>query len=182
MIMPKPPDSLPATGAMPNLRSPSHSSRPRAPRTCMNLLWLWEETSLAFNLDIRQAINFFNVSAESPFSEYQWANRWLYEHDPYAALLVSKHRTGIWTSRYGLMKQPHYPVRQLSREIEMRVADIHREQEVVAADFDQLKLTTNYILRQIWDLFSLYICRNEHLKEESYDPVRRPTRNAPTFA
>lgn len=136
-----------------------------------DLLWLREETSPAFNADIGQAINFFNVSAESQFGEYQWANRWLYERDPYAALLVSKHRTGIWTSRYGLMKQPRYPVRQLSPEMEKQLADIHREQEAVAADFDPLELTTNYILLQIWDLFSLYICRNEHLKEESYEPV-----------
>jgi hypothetical protein len=136
-----------------------------------DLLWLREETCPGFNPDTGQAINFFNVSAESQFGEYVWANRWLYERDRNAALLVSKHRTGIWTSRYGLMKQPRYPPRQLSPEIEIHIADIHREQEAVAADFDPLELTTNYILLQIWDLFSLYICRNEHLKEERYEPV-----------
>jgi hypothetical protein len=136
-----------------------------------DLLWLREETAPAFNPDTGEAINFFNVPAESQFGEYQWANRWLYERDPYAALLVSKHRTGIWRSRYGLMKQPHYALRQLSPEIEMHIADIHREQEAIAANFDPLELTINYILLQIWDLFSLYICRNERLKEENYEPV-----------
>jgi hypothetical protein len=53
----------------------------------------------------------------------------------------------------------------------MHVAEIHWEQEGVAADFDPLEITTNYILLQIWDLFSLYICRNEYLKQESYEPV-----------
>jgi Protein of unknown function (DUF3891) len=136
-----------------------------------DLPWLREETWPRFNPETGQTLNYLNVPNESQLGEYQWANAWLYERDRYAGLLVSKHRTGIWRSRYGLMKQPNYPVRNLSAEIEKQVADSHREQDAVAADYDPLQLTINYILLQVWDLFSLYICSNEHLKEESYEPV-----------
>jgi hypothetical protein len=69
------------------------------------------------------------------------------------------------------MKQPRYAIRTLSPEIEEHVTRSHQEQEAAAVGLDPLELTTNYILLQIWDLFSLYICSNEYLKEESYEPV-----------
>jgi hypothetical protein len=136
-----------------------------------DLPWLQEEAAPRFNSETGQTPNYLTVPNESQLAEYQWANDWLYERDRYAGLLVSRHRTGIWNSRYGLMKLPHYRIRKLSPEIEEHVARSHKEQEEVAAGYDRLEYTTNYILLQIWDLFSLYICSNEHLKEESYDPV-----------
>jgi hypothetical protein len=136
-----------------------------------DLPWLREETSPRFNPETGRTLNYLDVPNESQLGEYQWANDWLFERDRYAGLLVSKHRTGIWKSRYGLMKQPQYAVRKLSPVIEEHVARSHEEQETVAAGFDSLEIATNYILLQIWDLFSLYICSNEQLKEESYEPV-----------
>jgi hypothetical protein len=136
-----------------------------------DLPWLREETTPLFNPETGQTPNYLAVPSESQLTEYQWANDWLYERDRYAGLLVSRHRTGIWKSRYGLMKLPHYPLRKLGPEIEEHVARSHREQEEVASAYDRLEFVTNYILLQIWDLFSLYICSNERLQEESFDPV-----------
>ena len=136
-----------------------------------DLPWLCEEAAPRFNAESGQTPNYLEVPNESQLSEYQWANDWLYERDRYAGLLVSRHRTGIWKSRYRLFKLPNYPIRKLSPLIEEHVERSHKEQEVVAAAYDRLEYTTNYILLQIWDLFSLYICSNEHLKEASYDPV-----------
>jgi hypothetical protein len=142
-----------------------------------DLPWLREETSPRFNPETGRTLNYLDVPNESQLGEYQWANDWLFERDRYAGLLVSKHRTGIWKSRYGLMKQPQYSIRQLSPAIEEHIGRSHEEQDAAAADFDPLEITTNYILLQIWDLFSLYICSNEQLKEETYEPV--PTAYAP---
>jgi hypothetical protein len=136
-----------------------------------DLPWLREETAPRFNAQTGRTLNYLDVPNESQLGEYQWANDWLFQRDRYAGLLVSRHRTGIWKSRYGLMKQPRYAIRTLSAEIEEHVVRSHKEQEAVAVGFDPLELTTNYILLQIWDLFSLYICSNENLKEESYEPV-----------
>jgi hypothetical protein len=136
-----------------------------------DLPWLREETAPRFSLETGQTPNYLTVPSESLISEYQWANDWLYERDRYAGLLVSRHRTGIWKARYGLMKQPRYAIRNLSPVIEEHVARSHWEQEEVAAAYNRLEYTTNYILLQVWDLFSLYICSHEHLKEESYEPV-----------
>lgn len=136
-----------------------------------DLPWLREETAPRFDPESGQTLNYLDVPNESQLGEYQWANDWLFERDRYAGLLVSKHRTGIWKSRYGLMKQPQYAIRKLSPEIEEHVARSHAEQDRVAQSFDALEVTTNYILLQIWDLFSLFICSNEQLKEESYEPV-----------
>jgi hypothetical protein len=136
-----------------------------------DLPWLREEAAPRFDTETGQTPNYLAVPSESQLGEYQWANAWLYERDRYAGLLVSRHRTGIWKARYGLMKLPRYAIRQLSPVIEEHVAQSHREQEEVSADYDRLEYTTNYILLQIWDLFSLHICSNEQLKEASYDPV-----------
>jgi hypothetical protein len=152
-------------------------AKPQPYRSCVlaallhDLVWLREETSPWFDPATGTAINYLNVPSELQINEYRWVNEWLTKLDPYAALLVSKHRTGIWKSRYGLMKKPQYAARKLSAEIEQLVIRNHAEQEAAAVPFDTHEVTTNYILLQIWDLLSLYVCSNEHLEEVSYEPV-----------
>ena len=70
------------------------------------------------------------------------------------------------------MKLPHLsdPQAQPARSRSMSRA-VTRNKRWSLPAYDRLEYTTNYILLQIWDLFSLYICSNEHLKEASYDPV-----------
>ena len=145
-----------------------------------DLAWLREETAPRFNPATGTTINYLDVPNESQIDEYPWATRWLEKLDPYTALLVSRHRTGIWKSRYGLMKKPHYALRELSPEIKALVERTHIEQQAAMAAFNEHDVTTNYILLQIWDLLSLYICSDETLKEVSWDPV--PTSYAPGSA
>jgi hypothetical protein len=136
-----------------------------------DLVWLKEESSPCFDTNTGQTPNFLAVPFSTQEDEYRSTIDWINRTDPYAGWLVSRHRTGIWKSRYGLMKQPHYPNRNLNADIEDLVARNHAEQDAAAATFDRQKLTINYILLQVWDLLSLYICSNEHLKELSIEPV-----------
>jgi hypothetical protein len=136
-----------------------------------DLAWFYEETSPRFDSQLGRTPNYLQVPNESQMDTYRWANDWLLQTDRYAALLVSKHRTGIWKSRYGIMKQPHYPPRKLSAEIEAFATRSHEEQDEIAADFDKTEVAINYNLLQVWDLLSLYICSNEHLGELSIEPV-----------
>jgi hypothetical protein len=136
-----------------------------------DLVWLREESSPRFDASTGQTPNFLAVPFDTQNDEYGSTIDWINRTDSYAGWLVSRHRTGIWKSRYGLMKQPHYPTRNLSAGIEDLVARTHAEQDAAAATLDRQKLTINYILLQVWDLLSLYICSNEQLKELSVEPV-----------
>jgi hypothetical protein len=136
-----------------------------------DLAWLREESSPSFDTRTGQTPNFLVVPAETQIDEYRWSTDWISHADPYAGWLTSRHRTGIWKSRYGLMKQPHYSSRNLSPQIEVLAENYHAEQDAVAARLDRQELKINYILLQVWDLMSLYICCNEHLKEQSIEPV-----------
>jgi hypothetical protein len=136
-----------------------------------DLVWLREESSPRFDASTGQTPNFLAIPIDTQIDEYRSTIDWINRADPYAGWLVSRHRTGILKSRYGLMKQPHYPIRNLNADTEDLVARTHAEQEVVAATLYRQNLTINYILLQVWDLLSLYICTNEHLKEISIEPV-----------
>lgn len=136
-----------------------------------DLVWLREESSPRFDASTGQTPNFLAVPFDIQNDEYGTTIDWINRTHSYAGWLVSRHRTGIWKSRYGLMKQPHYPNRNLSADIEDLVVRTHAEQDAAAATLDRQKLTINYILLQVWDLFSLYICSNEHLNELSIEPV-----------
>ena len=133
--------------------------------------WISEEASPRFNPQTGSSPNYLDVPNETQLDAYRWANDWLFGIDRYAGLLVSKHRTGIWKSRYGLMKRPCYPPRKLQPEIEAFVDRSHAEQDAIAKEFDQNELMVNYNLLQVWDLFSLYICSNERLEERLIEPV-----------
>jgi hypothetical protein len=136
-----------------------------------DLVWLPEETSPRFNTETGKTINFLDVPNETQLDAYRWANEWVTNVDRYAGLLVNKHRTGIWRSRYGVMKRPSYPPRTLVPELEAFVISSHAEQAAAAAGLDQRELAINYNLMQVWDLLSLYICTKEHLKEDMIEPV-----------
>jgi hypothetical protein len=144
-----------------------------------DLAWLREETAPRFNPPSGTTPNYQDVPNETQINEYPWASDWVARLDSYAAVLVSKHRTGIWKSRYALFKQPHYAPRQLSPMIEELVTRTHAEQEAASATFDAHEVTTNYILLQIWDLLSLYICSTEELQEACYEPVPTSYAQAP---
>ena len=155
----------------------SRFEKPRPYESCVraaywhDLVWLKEETAPRFNPKTGHTIHFLDVPNETQLEAYKWANDWITQTDPYAGLLVNKHRTGIWSSRYGVMKKPSYPPRKLVPELEAFLAQSHAEQQAASVGLDQGELAVNYNLLQIWDLLSLYICTKEHLKEEEFEPV-----------
>ncbi|MGH6769917.1 MAG: DUF3891 family protein [Xanthobacteraceae bacterium] len=109
-----------------------------------------------------------NVQLES----YQWAIDMLTGVDRYTGLLVSKHRTGLWQLRYGVMTQPPPgPPRSLSDEIKTFIARNETQQNAISAEFDAREVATNYQLLQTWDLLSLYVCSSEQLKDHVIAPV-----------
>jgi Protein of unknown function (DUF3891) len=133
--------------------------------------WIGEEASPRFDARTASSPNYLDVPGETQLDACRWANAWLFGVDRYAGWLVSRHRTGIWRSRYGLMKRPSYAPRKLHPDVEAFVERSHAEQDAVAKGFDQDELIVNYKLLQAWDLFSLYICSNERLQEQLIEPV-----------
>lgn len=103
---------------------------------------------------------------------YQAAIDMLMGVDAYTGLLVSKHRTGLWQSRYDVIKEPQAPPpRKLSAEVENFISRNEAQQKAVEADLDPYEVAVNYNLLQVWDMLSLYICSNERLTEHTIAPA-----------
>jgi hypothetical protein len=135
--------------------------------------WLRYETNPYLDTATGKSPSYQQVPSEAAqLAAYQWAIDMLTEIDSYTGLLVSKHRTGLWQSRYGAITQPAPgPPRKLSGEIEDFIARNEARQHVITAGLDRHEVTVNYNLLQVWDLLSLYICSNEHLKEHVIEPA-----------
>jgi Protein of unknown function (DUF3891) len=135
--------------------------------------WLRYETKPHFNADTGKTPNFRQVpNDQTQLDSYQWALDWATAIDGYAGLLISKHRTGLWQSRYDVIKSPSFPARgKLSDGIEAFIARNEAKQKTLAAGLDEKELAINYHLLQVWDLLSLYVCTQERLKDECIDPV-----------
>jgi len=43
---------------------------------------------------------------------------WVRSQDPYAGLLVSMHRTGLWYNRYGVFTRPQGRLRERGAEVQ----------------------------------------------------------------
>ena len=136
--------------------------------------WLRYETNPILDPATGKSPSYQQVPNDAPqLAAYQWAIDMLTEIDSYTGLMVSKHRTGLWQSRYSVIQQPPPgPPRKLSDEIE----DFHHAQRNATAH-DHRRASTahevamNYNLLQVWDLLSLYICSNEQHKEHMIEPV-----------
>ena len=108
---------------------------------------------------------------------------WLSTQDPYAGLLVSMHRTGLWHNRYNIFTEPSGRLRERSQGVQNAKKQLEAKQEDVrktlAARNPGLEkdLAYNYMALQIFDLLSLYFCcdgyaSNEEFKEYAIAPVR----------
>jgi len=108
---------------------------------------------------------------------HQSAIDMLYDVDPYTGLLVSKHRTGLMQSRYGVIAEPEQGAgRKLDAAAQDSIARAEAKQKAVEAGLDRGEVAVNYSLLQVWDLLSLYICSNERLMPYTIAPA--PTRYA----
>jgi hypothetical protein len=105
---------------------------------------------------------------------------WVKAHDPYAALIVSMHRTGLWQNRYDVLG-PAKRKSERSQEtwavienLESRQRDEKRLLSNGEPGFER-QLWFNYKSLQVYDVLSLYFCCNgyegERLKEDRIGPV-----------
>jgi hypothetical protein len=135
--------------------------------------WLRYETNPHLDPATGKSPSYQQVPNDAPqLAAYQWAIDMLTEVDSYTGLLVSKHRTGLWQSRYGVITQPPAgPPRKLSDDIEDFIAHNEARQHVITAGLDRHEVAVNYNLLQVWDLLSLYICSNEQHKDHAIEPV-----------
>ena len=142
--------------------------------------WLRYETNPYLDTATHKSPSFQQVPTDTAqLAAYQWAIDMLTDVDSYTGLMVSKHRTGLWQSRYGAITQPPPgPPRKLSGEIEDFITRNEARQHVITAGLDRHEVAVNYNLLQVWDLLSLYICTHEHHKEHVIEPV--PTAYATT--
>ena len=102
---------------------------------------------------------------------YQDAIDRLWEIDPYAGLLVSRHRTGLWRQRYGAVEVAPTQ-RNLGPEVDAMTSREEARQELALHSLDRKIFAINYQLLQIYDLLSLYLCTGS--------PVARTIASAPS--
>lgn len=108
---------------------------------------------------------------------------WLDAQDPYAGLLVSMHRTGLWHNRYNIFTEPagrlrerSLPVQNAKKQMEAQQEEMKKALAAKHPGFER-ELNYNYMALQIFDLLSLYFCcdgyaAEDQFKEYTIAPVR----------
>jgi hypothetical protein len=134
--------------------------------------WYRYDTGPLYNTEQQTTPTFFQVPLDDvQLKAFQSGIDWLSDIDPYAGLLIGRHRTGLWRSRYGTIAHPVQGTpRAASEGIEAFLLHNEPKQDAAIAAFGKQQFETNYSLLQIWDLLSLYFCTAEP-KQESFDPV-----------
>lgn len=116
---------------------------------------------------------------------------WLSAQDPYAGLLVSMHRTGLWHNRYNIFTEPagrlrerSLPVQNAKKQMEAKQEEMKTALAAKNPGFEK-ELAYNYMALQIFDLLSLYFCcdgyaSEDQFKEYAIAPVRLTYESDPT--
>jgi Protein of unknown function (DUF3891) len=135
--------------------------------------WFRYETNPQFDSASRKTPSYRALPHDAAqLASYQWGIDMLSGVDRYTGLLASKHRTGLWQTRYGVMTQPPPRApRTLSPDVQAFIARNETQQTALADGLDRHEVTVNYNLLQVWDLISLYICSSEELTDEFIAPV-----------
>ncbi|MGH7772218.1 MAG: DUF3891 family protein [Candidatus Binatia bacterium] len=118
---------------------------------------------------------------EVELEAYVKNTQWVRSHDPYAGLLVSMHRTGLWQNRYNTFTSPKGRLRERSPEVKAVMRELEASQEEEKKSLGKAnpkfseELWFNYRLLQVYDLLSLYFCCDGHaedaFKEDLIAPV-----------
>src|SRR5215831_4130189 len=135
--------------------------------------WIRYETGPQLNPETGKTPNYREVPNDrTQLEAFEWAGDWLSAIDPYAGLMIAKHRSGLWQGRYGVIKHPPAIQRgTLPAEIQSFIARSEAKQKIAAEKVDPRELAINYNLLQVWDMMSLYICSTEMLKPDRIEPV-----------
>ncbi len=134
--------------------------------------WYRYQTAPRLMGDSGKAANFMQVPLDPEQLEaFQWVIDWLTNIDPYAGLLISKHRTGLWRDRYNTVRHPAgFTARNPDPAVEHFTLrnEARQAQEIKA--FDEAEFRVNFHWLQVWDLLSLYFCMRPP-GEDYIDPV-----------
>jgi hypothetical protein len=135
--------------------------------------WIRYETGPQLNPQTGKTPNYRDVPTDTTqLAAFAWAGNWLTSIDPYAGLMITRHRTGLWQGRYGVITYPAAIERgTLPPHIKEFIDRSEAEQSRAAAKLDANELAVNYHLLQVWDMISLYICSNELHKPNRIEPV-----------
>ncbi|MBV9238050.1 MAG: DUF3891 family protein [Xanthobacteraceae bacterium] len=122
--------------------------------------WYRYQTSPRYDVAAGKTPSFTQVPLDrAQLDAFQWAIDWLTGIDPYAGLLINKHRTGLWRGRYRAITHPPLPIApQLGPAVESFIAENEAQQRAQEQTLDATELWVNYQLLQVWDLLSLYFC------------------------
>lgn len=112
---------------------------------------------------------------------------WVGSRDPYAALMVSMHHSGLAQNRYGVINSwqntlgNSKPKKPMSPEVEAMIRGMEESQHARIEEFAKSdpsvkgQVQTNYRLFQVFDLLSLYFCSDGHadgrMKETTIGPI-----------
>jgi hypothetical protein len=120
--------------------------------------WLRYETAPYFDPETGGTPTFFRVpGGEQRLDDYRWCNDTLLADDPYAGLLVSMHRTGLWRGRYGALNHPPHAIPpSLPAAIEEFIDRSETRQALECSMTGATEVWTNYQLLQVWDQLGLY--------------------------
>jgi hypothetical protein len=134
--------------------------------------WLRYETSPLVDPQSGVPYGFTHLPlTDAQLEAYQWSLDWMTDIDPYAGLIVSMHRTGLWRGRYDTIDHPPaYALPALRPEVEALVERNEAWQRRARIGHDEREVWTNYRLLQIWDLLGLYFCARER-RDEFVEPV-----------
>lgn len=132
--------------------------------TCHDFGWIRYESDPIFDPETGGTLHYLQVpNTASQLRAFQECANWLAAVDPYSALLVDMHRTGLWRRRYGVIEHPKaylHPVGKpsmpVTAEIETFIARNEALQAVQRKALDEAEVWTNYRLLQVWDLLGLY--------------------------
>lgn len=125
--------------------------------------WVSYEARPTYNVETKGPPNHTQVPLDAQqLAGFQSGLDWIWGIDAYAGLLVSRHRTGLWRSRYGAVAHPAPPPpRKLPPEGEEFVARNEAKQEAALAGLDRTRFLVNYQLLQMFDFLSLYLCTGD---------------------
>lgn len=134
--------------------------------------WYRYETSPIWDPETKSTPSFMQVPLDKiQLDAFQWGTDWLTSIDPYAGLLINKHRTGLWRGRYRTMTYPVvYDAKNLNPGVEAFIAENEKRQAEQEKNYPQDAFWTNYRLLQAWDFLSLYFCVEDPV-EDHVDPV-----------
>jgi hypothetical protein len=125
-----------------------------------------------YDVATKSTRNFVQVPPDPiQLEAYQWTIDWVSGIDPYAGLLVNRHRTGLWAARYHTVSTPPPPPRRpLSELVAKFMAHNETRQEPALQSLDRDEFAINYHMLQVWNLLSLHLCGGER-KAQTFEPV-----------